>query len=652
MAVLEEYVWLVVVGAFVAFGFGFGTGSNDVANAFGTSVGSKTLTLRQALLIAAVFEFTGALLLGRVSTNTIAGGIADINAFVENPEVYAYGMVCALFVGTIWQIFSSYMGLNTSATHTIIGAIIGFALVWDGGNAVVWAQKDKGSFPPYKGVVSIVMAWFVAPVLTGAASALIFATVRFLVLRRKNAYTLSFWCLPPMVLVTVFINIYFVFTKGAKKSLSSAGDWSDAKSAWISIVIAVGIAALTAVIVLPLLKRHCEKLFDANGRPIAHVDGTRIEDGEFKGTELRGEGEQVAIDTLELGPGNEPLKAAWHQRAWKGATHGLNVDIHKVVKTDAKVNAIHERAEVFEPRVEYAFSYLQVFSAICVIFAHGAGEVGYMAGPLAAIWDVYQSGKLSKNVSPPVWIVLIGACGLVVGLATYGYNVTRAMGVSLAKLTPTRGFAAELATALVIMIAAQYGLPQSSSQCVTGAIVGVGLLEGTEGVNWRQFGRQFASWVSTLLVVGLGVAALFAQGVYAPGAIESRHVQTYKMEMGTINNALYKDFNATLQQYQVAATAGAIPTLTATQWAVLNATVAKNAKTVKTYIDTAKPVPVPVKNVTSTFKQTLALMQNYTLFTLGQVNLYPGVPLCNNADPASIAAQNFTEACRAPKLLP
>lgn len=522
-------------------------------------------------------------------------------------------------------------------------------MVWDGKNAVVWAQKDSGSFPPYKGVISIVLAWFVAPVLTGAASAIIFALVRFLVLRRKNAYALAFWCLPPMVFITVFINIYFVFTKGAKKSLSSSGNWSDAKSAWISIVIAVGISILTALIVLPLLKRHCAKLFDANGRPIAHVDGTRIGDGEAKGTEMRGEGEEVAIDTLELGP-NAPMKAAWHQRMWKGATHGLNVDIHKVVKTDAVVNAIHERAEVFEPRVEYAFSYLQVFSAICVIFAHGAGEVGYMAGPLAAIWDVYNTGKLAKNVSPPVWIVLIGACGLVVGLATYGYNVTRAMGVSLAKLTPTRGFAAELATALVIMIAAQYGLPQSSSQCVTGAIVGVGLLEGTAGVNWKQFARQFASWVCTLAVVGLGVAALFSQGVYAPGAIESRQVRAYQTQVGTVNNAVYTNFNATLQQYQAAAVAGAIPTLSAAQWAQLNATVSKNAKTAKTYSDTVKPIRVPVSNVTASLKQALGLVQNYTIFTLGQARLYPGVPLCNSADPASIAAGNFTQACRAPTL--
>lgn len=234
---------------------------------------------------------------------------------------------------------------------------------------------------------------------------------------------------------------------------------------------------------------------------------------------------------------------------------------------------------------------MQVFSAICVIFAHGAGEVGYMAGPLAAIWDVYNTGKLSKNVSPPVWVVLIGAVGLVVGLATYGYNVTRAMGVQLAKLTPTRGFAAELATALVIMISAQYGLPQSSSQCVTGAIVGVGLLEGAAGVNWKQFARQFASWVGTLAVVGLGVAALFAQGIYAPGAIEARQISTYKYEIGGINSNLYSGFNTTLQSYQAAAVAGALPNLNNATWTSLNATVGKAGKAAKDIVDPKKPGP-------------------------------------------------------------
>ena len=259
-----------------------------------------------------------------------------------------------------------YKILKNRLLRIAVGAIIGFALVWDGKNAVVWAEKDTSgsNFPPYKGVVSIVLAWFIAPVLTGAAAALIFFLVRTLVLRRKNAYSLAFWTLPPLVFVTVFINMYFVFTKGAKKALSSNSDWSDAKAAWIAVLVALGVGALAAVIILPLLRRHCEKLFDSNGRPIAHIDGTRVESIE-KGpgeSNLKGEAEHDAIDAVELGSGIK--KQAWHQKAWAGATHGLNVDIHKVVKTDATINAIHERAEVFEPRVEYAFSYLQVCGVV------------------------------------------------------------------------------------------------------------------------------------------------------------------------------------------------------------------------------------------------------------------------------------------------
>jgi sodium-dependent phosphate transporter len=117
------------------------------------------LTLRQATIIAAIFEFAGALLLGRVVTSTIAGGIADPKVFARTPEIYAYGMVCALGVGTFWQVYASWAGFNVSSTHTIIGGIIGFALVYGGSGAVQWATPDPASFPPYKGVVPIICSW-------------------------------------------------------------------------------------------------------------------------------------------------------------------------------------------------------------------------------------------------------------------------------------------------------------------------------------------------------------------------------------------------------------------------------------------------------------------------------------------------------------
>ncbi|BBN09461.1 solute carrier family 20 (sodium-dependent phosphate transporter) [Marchantia polymorpha subsp. ruderalis] len=645
MAVLEEYLWLVVVGALVAFGFGYGTGANDVANAFGTSVGSKTLTLRQAVIIASIFEFAGALLLGRVSTNTIASGIADINSFTRDPEVYAYGMVCALGVGTIWLLITSYLGLNVSSTHSIIGGIIGFALVWDGSNAVVWAKKDTNSFPPYKGVVAIVMSWFIAPVITGLVSAFIFFVVRTAVLRRKNAYALSFWTLPPFVLITTWVNMYFVFTKGAKKTLSSSSDWTDSKAAWVSAVIAAGVTILCIFVALPLLRRMASNHFDSEGNAI---QGMPTAFSPQTASEMRTL-DEIAAGSNQVSPVDaEPAQLTRWQKFSKAATHGMDVDIHKIVKTDDKIHEIHESAELFEPRVEYAFSYLQVFSAICVIFAHGAGEVGYMAGPLATIWDVYKKGQLSKNVQPPIWVILIGAIGLVIGLATYGYNVTRAMGVKLAKLTPTRGFAAELATAFVIMIASQYGLPTSSSQCITGAIIGVGILEGSKGVNWTQFLKQFASWVATLFVIGLAVAAVFAQGIYTPSKIQGKEVTMYEDRVTNLTTQVYKDFNSSLQSYRPVAAQGLLVNLPNTTWNDLNATVAVNANAAKNLIDPKKTQSVAVESILDALYKSLSLVQNNSVFTLGQSTVFPGADICIDPSTTNLT----TVACTSPKLLP
>lgn len=500
-----QYLWLVVVGSLGAFGFGWGTGANDVANAFGTSIGSKTLTLKQAVILASIFEFTGALVLGRVSTQTIAGGIADIAPFKKNPPVYAYGMCCTLLMGFVWQAYASYHEWNVSATHSIIGGIIGFALTYKGKEGVNWATKDtKGdSFPPYKGVVPIVLSWFVSPVLSGIASATIFGLTRTLILRRRNSYQLSFYAIPIMVMLTTWINVYFVFTKGAKKTLQSNDNWTDEMAAWISAVVAIGFSLVSSVIGIPILKRRIER---------QRAEVTVLQES-IDGVLTIPDSENIAESDAQN------INTDGDKKTWKELLlQGITTDIHKDIHKDETVSRLHTNAEVFDPETERVFQYLQVFSAIAVVFSHGAGEVGYMAGPLGTIWKVVQDGKLSSSLVAPIWVILIGAFGLVVGLATYGHNVSRAMGTKMAKLTASRGFAAELATALVILVASQYGLPTSSSQCITGAIVGVGAMEGVQGVNWKLFGKTFISWVSTMFVMGIGVSALFAQGVYSPHA--------------------------------------------------------------------------------------------------------------------------------------
>jgi sodium-dependent phosphate transporter len=558
-----HYKWLIVCGSFSAFLFGWGTGANDVANAFGTSVGARTLTVGQACVIAGIFEFVGAFVLGRVSTSTIAGGIASTTTFQWEPYAYSYGMMWTLLVGGLWQGWASMKGLNVSATHSIIGGIMGFALVFGGKDGVLWISKDPTTIPPYKGVVPIVLSWFVSPVFTGVCSAIIFWLLRTFILRSPHASTRVYYVLPLLVLCTTWLNIYFVFTKGAKKMLvKENGEWSNDKSAWISFVVAVGLAFLSCLLI-PWMKKRVERaamqaefekgnisemptsqsFFGSfHNKRMAQVQnfvGIQVANAEvFLAGQWRvrdfipwAEKKIRKLHSYLTGRVQLPATNTSNQEESKDADDEMNDSTTKLKRTAKEIEEEflqdvseemrqrHERAEKFDPKVEHALSFLQVFSAICVIFAHGAGEVGYMAGPLATIVNTHNSGLLQKKQEAPLWVIALAASSLVVGLLTYGRKVTKAMGCELSKLTPSRGFAAELSTSTVIMVAAQYGLPTSSSQCITGGIIGVGILEGLEGVNWKYFGELLASWIGTMFVMGLTVACLFAQGYYSPHSL-------------------------------------------------------------------------------------------------------------------------------------
>jgi len=522
---LDEYVWLVVTGAMACFAMAWGIGANDVANAFGTSVGAKTISLKQACLIAAVFEFAGALTLGRVVTGTISGGIAKGDVFVNDPDIFMYGMLCALSCATVWLYIATYYEMAVSTTHSIIGGIVGFALAFKGGEAVVWNEETL-EFPFRKGITVIIISWFTSPVFACIGAIIIFGLCRSLVLRRENSFQKSFYILPAAILLTLFINVFFVLSKGAGKLLletakepggdqswcSNAGckDIKDAagvvtkkngvntnKAGWVAVAAAAGVAVLGSAILIPLLKRHAIRKYEGADKPA-----------------------EVKVETdLEAGP------ETFMGRMKRIAMSGVNVDIHEVVQTDGDIFNMHEQAEQFDPKTEISFQYLQVFSAICVSFGHGANDVANACGPLAGIWATYEAGAFVKEADTPIWILVIGAVGLVVGLGTYGYNIMRALGVRMAAMTPSRGYAAELSTSLVVSIASAYGMPISTTHTITGAVVGVGLMEGRKGVNWKFLGKTFTSWIFTLIFVGILTAALFAQGAYAPSIMCNRQLQ-------------------------------------------------------------------------------------------------------------------------------
>jgi len=463
------YTWIVAVGGVSAFAMAWGIGANDLANAFGTAYGAGVLTLKQIVLVASVCEFGGALLLGREVTQTIGSSVVNVAAFSTAPYVFMYGMLCALVASTSWVAAATYWELPVSTTHSIIGGVIGFGMTYAGPSAITWfAPKDE--FPYMKGIVPIVVSWFTSPILAMLASMAVFWATRTVILRHEQSLERAYKLLPGIVAFTFWANSFFVIAKGAKTVIN----WPVGQVAWIATCIGGG-AGLLSWVSMPLLRRRVDSDY-----------------------------------SMALEGGQTRIVAVAPKTDSTGNTVAPETDV---------MDAIHTGTEVFDLKTERCFNYVQAFTSMCASFAHGANDVANSVGPFAAIWSIHQSGQVSStNADVPTWVIAMGGAGIVVGLSTYGTNILRVLGVKMTKMTPSRGYAAELATAIVVMLASSYGLPISTTHCITGAVIGVGLVEGPKQINWKLAAKAFSGWVLTLIVTAFMTAALFAQGVYAPSA--------------------------------------------------------------------------------------------------------------------------------------
>ena len=412
MEVIAEYGFiLLIIGCVCGFFMAWGIGANDVANAMGTSVGARALTLGQAVLVACVFEFAGAYLAGGEVTSTIRKGIIDAGVISASPELLVYGMIASLLAAGIWLLIASYFGWPVSTTHSIVGAIVGFAAVGIGVDVVQWGK-----------VGSIVASWVVSPVMAGTISFLLFTSVKRLILQTPDPFMSAKRYVPFYMFLAGFVVSMVTFLKGLKHVGLT---FTTNESILLSLVFALIIALLGALMLQKIDNTATEK----NG---AMFDG-----------------------------------------------------------------------------VERVFAVLMVFTACAMAFAHGSNDVANAIGPLAAIVSVVQSGGeiASKSILPP-WILLIGASGIVIGLGMLGYRVMMTVGRSITELTPSRGFAAELAAAGTVVIASGTGLPISTTHTLVGAVLGVGLARGIGAINIGVVGKIILSWIVTL-PVGAGLSILF-----------------------------------------------------------------------------------------------------------------------------------------------
>ena len=412
MEIIMEYGYiLLIIGCVCGFFMAWGIGANDVANAMGTSVGARALTLWQAVLVACVFEFAGAYLAGGEVTSTIRKGIIDAGVMSDNPELLVYGMIASLLAAGIWLLIASYFGWPVSTTHSIVGAIVGFAAVGIGVDAVEWGK-----------VGSIVASWVVSPVMAGTVSFLLFTSVKRLILQTSDPFMNAKRYVPFYMFLAGFVVSMVTFLKGLKHVGLS---FTASESIVWSLVFALVISLLGTL----MLQRIDNTKKEKNG---AMFDG-----------------------------------------------------------------------------VERIFAVLMVFTACAMAFAHGSNDVANAIGPLAAIVSVVQSGGeiASKSILPP-WILLIGASGIVIGLGTLGYRVMMTVGRAITELTPSRGFAAELAAAGTVVVASGTGLPISTTHTLVGAVLGVGLARGIGAINLGVVGKIILSWIVTL-PVGAGLSILF-----------------------------------------------------------------------------------------------------------------------------------------------
>ena len=407
---MDGAIYYILLAALFGLFMAWGIGANDVANAMATSIGSRAITIKQALLVAGVFEFAGAVLAGGEVTATIRKGMVDASLVADNPEYLIFGMLAALLAAGVWLLVASRKGWPVSTTHSIVGSIIGFAVVGIGFDAVHWGK-----------VGGIVASWIASPMIAGFIAFLIFNSVQWLILSHPDPLERAKRFVPFYIFLAVFVIALVTLFKGLKH---------------------VGMELTTV---------ECYSMAIAAGVFIALIG---------------------RVIVMRIQP-NRKAEKKFHFYT-----------------------------------VERVFAVLMVVTACSMAFAHGSNDVANAIGPVAAVISVARNGVVGQQSPVSIWILLLGGIGIVVGLATYGRHVIATVGRRITELTPSRGFAAELAAASTIVVASGTGIPISTTHTLVGAVLGVGMARGIAAIDLGVVGRILLSWIVTI-PAGAALSILF-----------------------------------------------------------------------------------------------------------------------------------------------
>ncbi|MDE3047228.1 MAG: inorganic phosphate transporter [Verrucomicrobiota bacterium] len=457
---METITLIQILTLSLGFYMAWNIGANDVANAMGTSVGSKALTLKKAVFLAAILEFSGAYFVGSSVSETIQKGIVEPSVFQSDPMIFVFGMMGSLLAtGALLQI-ASYFGLPVSTTHAIVGAVLGFGLCIGGPSAIHWSTLGW-----------IASSWILSPVLSGIVSYAIFSLIQRKILFALDPIEASQKLTPFFIFLCVAIAVLSLVYHGLNLHLSI----------WMAISLSCTAGLLAAWISRPFILRITEPAVQLN-------NGFH----PYQAVSL----EKALHHLQRVHLSNRNLSYSQEISQIVTRVQSLN---DTVKKTTPELYSSHHHYH----GVEKIFIVLQIISACLVAFAHGANDVANAIGPVAAVLDVLKHRMLSGTSAVPSWLLALGGGGIVIGLATWGWRVIETIGHKITELTPTRGFSAEFGAAFTILLASKMGLPISTTHALIGAVLGVGLARGLKALNLQTIKEIVVSWMVTIPLCAL-----------------------------------------------------------------------------------------------------------------------------------------------------
>lgn len=573
MPTMHQYDYIFAIGTIFSLLDAYNIGANDVANSFATSVASKSLTMAQAVLAASVMEFAGAVSVGARVASTIKNGIITSSAFQNDAGMQLLAFTCAIVASASWLMVCTRLSWPVSTTYSLISALIGVGVALGGTDSVKWGWEGG------KGVATIFAGFGIAPAISAGFGATLYLIVKFGVLIRKNpapwalasgpfffflasavmTMSIIFKGAPSLGLdelapgpmagaivgtasvVALFAILFwmpFVHAKAIKKDYTLR--WFHfflGPALWFRQPPAdAGTIAAPSAVVDYRVRKDDDEPVRAQTSDVESGDASHDEKIYEDPTPAPPQPSVLAKEVEKVDP--HPIDGSWYEPKnlyiivrYKTVPtikaiymNGVYHDIHAAqagkvgTKDHDDMRKVYAAAKQFPNETEATYSFVQVMTACVSSFAHGANDLSNAVGPFAVIYHTWKTSTIAgKSADIPIWQLVVFALTLVLGLATYGYNIMAVLGNRITLHSPSRGFAMELGAAMTVILASQYGLPVSTTMCITGSTVGVGLCNGDlKAVRWRSVGWIVAGWIITVPVVATISGCLLGLIINAP----------------------------------------------------------------------------------------------------------------------------------------